>query len=115
MKLVQTNEYIRIGDGGGFAGKETVYTVYMNRQLEQSGKVLAKIEKADFDQLIGNVRILGLDNVQWNKPGNLYKFIEYTLNGKSNKITWDSKDKDVNANLNLFYNHMNYLIQKSTK
>ena len=113
MKLIQTEDYIRIGNGGGFAGIETTYTIYKNGQLEQAGKVLAKLNPSNVDQLINNISILKLDQIDWNKPGNIYKFIEYNLNGKNHKLTWDSNATDIDGNLNLFYNYVNHLIQKS--
>ena len=115
MKSLQAEEYVRIGNGGGFAGIETTYTAYRNGQLEQGGKVIARLKEEDIDQFISNIHILNLDAIDWNHPGNLYKFIEYTLHGKTHKITWDSNAPDVNNSLNLFYNHVNSIIQKSIK
>jgi hypothetical protein len=115
MKPLQAEEYIRIGNGGGFAGIETTFTVYRNGQFEQSGKMMASLKEEDVEQFISNIHILNLDAINWNHPGNLYKFIEYSLNGKIHKITWDSNAPDINNNLNLFYNHVNSVIQKSIK
>lgn len=108
-------DYIRIGDGGGFAGKETLYTIYKNGTLEQTGKKLGKIRKSEVNQLFNNFSILKLDKEEWNKPGNLYKFIEFHGNGKMHRLTWDSHGKDINDNLNLYYNHVNHIIQKTIK
>lgn len=114
-KSVQSNEFLRIGNGGGFAGIETVYTVLKNGQVEMGGKVISRLKSSDVNQLFGNIDILKLNEIDYNKPGNLYKFIEFTLNGSTHKITWDSNAADVDSKLNLFYDHVNYLIQKSTK
>jgi hypothetical protein len=115
MNLIQTEEFIRIGNGGGFAGLETVFTIYRNGHIEQAGKKLAQIKDADTDQLFKNITALELDNIDWNRPGNLYKFIEYKQNNRIHRLTWDSNSNEVIDNLNLFYNYATYLIQKSSK
>lgn len=114
-KPVLSDEYIRIGNGGGFSGQETIYTLYKNGKLEQNGKIIAKISDADLNQLVKNIEVLKLDEVNWNKPGNLYKFIEFTTNGKIQRICWDSNSNEIDNKLNLFYNHTDHLIQKSIK
>jgi hypothetical protein len=114
-KSTQSDEFLRIGNGGGFTGIETIYTVFKNGQVESGGKVIKRLKSSDTDQLFGNIDILKLNEIDYNKPGNLYKFIEYTLNGKTHKIAWDSNSTEVDQKLILFYDHVNFLIQKSSK
>lgn len=115
MKAVQSDEYIKIGNGGGFTGIETIYTVYKNGQIEQNGKIMNKLKSSDVNQIFNNIETLKLNSIEWNKPGNLYKFIEYSINGQVHKKTWDSNSTEINEKLNLFYDHVNYLVQKSIK
>jgi hypothetical protein len=112
-KLEPTEDYIRIGNGGGFAGKETVYTVYRNGHVEEAGKKIGRLKNEDTEQVFNNIKALSLDNIFRNKPGNLYSFIEYSMRGAVHKITWDSNAEDVENNLHLFYDHVLFLIKKS--
>lgn len=105
-------EYIKIGNGGGFAGIETVYTINLKGSVDQGGTQIGNLRKADISQLTRNIEILQLDQLEWNQPGNLYKFIEYKIGTKMHRMSWDSNSSDVNNNLNLFYNHALHLIQK---
>lgn len=105
-------EYIKIGNGGGFAGIETVYTINLKGFVDQGGTQIGNLKKADISQLTRNIEILQLDQLEWNQPGNLYKFIEYKIGTKMHRMSWDSNSPDVNNNLNLFYNHALHLIQK---
>ncbi len=105
-------EFIRIGNGGGFSGLETIYTLKLNGQVEKGNELIGKLKKADLNQILRNIEVLNLDQIELNQPGNMYKFIEYNLKGKIHRMTWDSNSSEVNNNLNLFYNHLFHLIQK---
>ncbi|MBK6545990.1 MAG: hypothetical protein IPO78_05135 [Saprospiraceae bacterium] len=108
-------EYIRIGNGGGFTGIETVFSISRNGQIEQDGKLVDRLKKTDVEQIITNIEVLGLDQIELNQPGNIYKFIEYSMEGKTHRICWDANSELVNKNLNLYYNHVHYLIYKLIK
>jgi len=105
-------DYIRIGNGGGFAGIETIYTINLKGPVDQGGAKIGSLKKSDINQLTRNIEVLQLDQLDWNQPGNMYKFIEYKLGSKMHRMSWDSNSPDVNNNLNLFYNHALHLIQK---
>lgn len=115
IKLIPTEEYIRIGHGGGFAGIETVYTLFTNGQVEQAGAVIGRLNNKEIEQIKKNIRLLNLDNTDYNKPGNLYKFIEFQLERKIHKIAWDSNDPHAETEFNLFYDHVYHLIKNSMK
>ncbi len=114
-KLIQTVDYIQIGHGGGFSGQETVYTIYKNGHVSSKDTLKCRLKPTDVDQIFKNIEVLDLNNLHWTKPGNLYQIIEYTLNGKTHKLVWDPNAPDVEEKLNLFYNHVNHLIQNSLK
>jgi hypothetical protein len=115
LKLVPTDDYIQIGHGGGFSGQEMHYTIYTNGHVKQEDTLKCRLKQEDTDQIFKNIKVLDLDNLNWNKPGNLYKFIEYSINNKTHKVVWDTNASDYDEKLNLFYNHVSHLIQNSNR
>jgi hypothetical protein len=107
--------YIKIGSGGGFVGKETLYTVFENGEIELNGQKLKKLKNPDITQIIKNYKLLGLDEYNLNEPGNIYRVLEYNINGEAQKIVWGDFDNPKYQSLNLFYNNFDYLIQKAIK
>lgn len=48
-------DWIKIGDGGGFTGKETVYTINtQSGSVESEGKSFKKLKSADLNQWMKN-------------------------------------------------------------
>ena len=107
--------FIKIGNGGGIVGKETVYTLYDNGQIELSGKTLARLKKTDVQQMIKNLTVLGLDQIEMNNPGNVYRLIEFQVDGKTNKLVWGDYNGTETRALNLYYNNLDHIIQKAIK
>ena len=108
---------LRWGSGGGFAGKETTYTLLDNGQifvremggaLTEAGRIKDKKAKAFYD-MIGT---LGLDTLHFQHPGNLYDFIE-VLNGDSvNRISWGEKNIQVDPKIRDLFRQLNDLVKK---
>lgn len=108
---------LRWGNGGGVAGKETMYTLLDNGQifvreqggqLTETGKTKGKKAKALYE-MIGT---LGLEKLDFQHPGNVYDFVE-VLNGDSVKrISWGAKDNPVDPKIKDFYDQLNGLLKK---
>mgnify|MGYP001171392757 CR=1 FL=1 len=111
----QGKDFIRIGFGGGFVGKESAFTLFQNGSLESEGKPAQKLSSNITNQLFSNFQTLGLKQVEFENPGNTYNFIEYQLNGVTKRLVWNPSDKTVQSELQLFYNNFNYYIKKNIK
>ncbi|MCC6753124.1 MAG: hypothetical protein IT266_03960 [Saprospiraceae bacterium] len=103
---------IHVGNGGGFAGVETIYKIYLSGEVETGGKLIGKINDRDILQLLENRRILQIDQINWNAPGNIYQLLEFHLNGNSQRIVWDPNDNQHAASLDLYYSHLMHLINQ---
>lgn len=108
---------LRWGSGGGIVGKETTYTLLDNGQifvrdmggtLTETAKTKGKTAKALYE-MIG---ILGLEQLDFQHPGNTYDFIE-VLNGDSvRRISWGEKNIPVDPKIKDLFNQLNGLLKK---
>ena len=109
------DEYLRFGDGGGFIGIETTYTLLENGQLFKS-----KSKGADTLEMSGckphiaqkmfkNAETLALAQLDFMHPSNVYFFIEILDDGKTNRIAWGDRDYPVNEKISSFYEELRKL------
>lgn len=108
-------ELIKVGNGGGFAGIEFATIIYSDGKISSKDISYNKLKKEIVSQLKSNISVLGLDQLDYNVPGNVYHFLEFSTNGKSRRMTWDPQSKDVPAQLILFYNNINQILYNSKK
>jgi len=106
---------LRWGDGGGFSGKETIYTLWPDGKVEQNGVFLGRLKKAEIKQIKENLRVLGLETMEFNEPGNMYQLIEIPVSGKTNKLVWDPFNEAHPKPLTLFYQHLKHIQNKITQ
>lgn len=108
---------LRWGSGGGFAGKETSYTLLDNGQifvrdkggqLTETGKTKGKKAKA----LYGMIETLGLFNLDFKYPGNTYDFVEVLSGDSVQRISWGAKDKPVDPKIKDFFGQLQELVKK---
>lgn len=114
-KSMDVKILLRAGNGGGFAGKEIIYSIDENGGISGNGESFKKIKKETIEQLLSNVSVLGLDHQDYNKPGNIYNFIEIMQNGELKRLAWDPMNNEVPSNLILFHNNVIQIIKKSKK
>lgn len=114
-KTPAPEEYTILGDGGGFSGIETLYTVWSNGRIEKSGAYLGRLSKEELKQLKENKQTLQLDQIEYLKPGNIYHLLEFSKGGTSRKLVWDPYDPEHPKALELYYNHLFHLIKKHIK
>ncbi|MCB0544112.1 MAG: hypothetical protein KDC61_09060 [Saprospiraceae bacterium] len=107
---------LRWGNGGGYVGRETIYTLLDNGQLfirqtggslAEQGSVKPKKAKAMYDTM----QALDLMNVQFEHPGNIYSFIEVLQDDNVRRISWGEKDHPVDARIADLYRQLNELIK----
>lgn len=109
---------LRWGSGGGYTGKETMYALLENGQIflreNTAGKFTetagAKPKRAK--ALYNLAETLGLAKIEFEHPGNTYKFIE-VLNGDSaHRISWGMKNNPVNPQIEGLFRQLNELVNK---
>ena len=86
------------GDGGGFAGIETTYTLLENGQLfkkvgtDGAYQELKSIKPKQAKELFTKVNSLQLFKLDMEKPGNLYYFLRQVTDHLDSRVTWGSGD-----------------------
>lgn len=89
---------IVFGDGGGFTGIETSYTLLENGQLfkqvgvEGSMQGLKSIKSKDAKALFDKVNSLQLFKLDIEKPGNMYYFLRQVTDHLDSRVTWGAGD-----------------------
>lgn len=112
----ELKQVIRVGSGGGFVGQENILSILEDGSIQSSGEEsYSRLKKPVFEQLKSNITVLGLENIQYNAPGNLYQFVEIPSGGGLRRMAWDPQAVDVPANLKLFFNNVISIIKKNKK
>lgn len=109
------DEYLRFGDGGGFAGIETTYTLLENGQLfkaKSKGTDTLELQSCKpklAKKLFERAEALGLKNMEFMYPSNIYSFIEIVEDGKTNRIAWGDREHPIDEKINAFYDELRKL------
>lgn len=109
------NEYLRFGDGGGFAGIETTYTLLENGQLFKHKSKgtdtleLSSCKRSIAKKLFEKAESLGLKQLEFMYPSNIYSFIEIVDDGKTNRIAWGDREHPVDEKISAFYDELRKL------
>ena len=111
----EEHKEIHFGNGGGFSGMVYHYVldesgnVYQFNTFSEEKTPLRKIEVEVVDSLWETIDNEKLDEININKPGNMYKFVTFERNGEIHKLVWNGKSE--NNSLNLLYKELNMLRQ----
>lgn len=107
---------ISFGDGGGFAGLETGFTLLENGQIFKHNvpgdtTELQSIKKKDAKAYYEKFKGLRLAQLDIEQPGNLYYFVRFTNPDIAHGITWGSADYNVRKDILAFYKSMRTLVK----
>ncbi len=89
---------IAFGDGGGFAGIETSYTLLENGQIFKQVGVegtyveLKAIKGKQAKEMFDKVNSLQLFKLDIDKPGNMYYFMRQVTDHLDSRVTWGAGD-----------------------
>ena len=114
------NARINFGNGGGFSGMVNEYVLLDNGQLLKkltqvdSFELVTTIEKNQTTQLFENYKFLNIGNLQYNQPGNMYRFIRFNHQGTEHQIIWPGTQyPEQHPNLKIFHGNLKSLIPNS--
>jgi len=107
---------ISFGDGGGFAGLETGFTLLENGQLFKHNVPgdtieLESIKKKEAEKYYEKFNGLRLTQLDIEKPGNLYYFMRFTNPDITHGITWGAADYNIRKDVLDFYKSMRTLVK----
>lgn len=90
--------YIKFGSGGGFVGKEHTFLLLPNGRLYENPidtaqvfKKIKKIKAAKTALIFDEKTITTLESLTFNKPDNIYHYVEIHRNGKTHRLTFPDK------------------------
>lgn len=107
---------IRWGNGGGFTGKESQYILLENGQIFAGGataKALDGTRRAKAKKLFKTMEKIGLKSLEFQYPGNTYKYIEVVDGGKTRRIVWGDSQHIVSADVQDFYQKLSELVAQA--
>ncbi len=108
---------IIFGKGGGFAGTVSEHCIFENGTvfkgtglIEKTYEKKGKLSNEIMEQLLANLETLKIADQKFNRPGNLYSYIEIKNGGTSttHRITWGDPQIPVSKNVQLFFNLLNH-------
>ena len=105
------------GQGGGFTGAVTAFVLLPDGRLfrrgaDESDTYLLTLDRTLARQLFAHFRRVGFDQIRFNEPGNLYRFIEWYDQGQMrNRLVWGAEGVDPPEGLAAFH----HLLMQSTK
>lgn len=102
-EIYQDNPHIiSFGTSGGFTNINTTYKLMSDgklwkiREATNDSSLMKQIKKSATKKLFKNAYALGLDTLDYDKPGNMSKFIIFKSKKFNNKIFWEGKNETFN-------------------
>jgi len=109
---------IIFGEGGGFAGVESSYTLLENGQIfkqvgtESTYKELKSIKPKTAKGIYEKVNSLQLYKMDIERPGNLYYFLQEVNEAIDSRVTWGSGDYVPPSSVIAVYKDLKEVIAK---
>ena len=110
------DQRLTFGSGGGFTGAVTSHHLLPNGQLFKSKglqpdtSAIHTIKRGKAKSFFKEAEELGLLELEFNQPGNMYYFMQYYTEGKENKITWGANGAKIPDTIKNFYDQLNDLL-----
>lgn len=107
-----SEETIVFGNGGGFSGRVTHYTLNSKgdffKGINKEAKLYTypKLEKGLVEQIFDNYDNLKLSEIEFNETGNLYKFLNVKKDGREHKLMWGDGNSNPPEKLLIYYNNL---------
>ena len=89
-------EEITFGSGGGFTGVVKTYKLTSCGKLFEDDTELKKVSSKKRFELFKQAKVL--KDVDFNRPDNLYRFIEIKTKEKTNRIVWSFGSMEIDKN-----------------
>jgi hypothetical protein len=111
-------EKISFGNGGGFTGNVTEYTLFTNGEIERHQSItdektiIKTIDKNEVIKINNQISKLNYRTYTFNHPGNTYSFLRIVEeSGKEYYFSWGEPSKQVKAEITLFYTKLTNLVK----
>ena len=114
-------QMITIGTGGGFTGLIKEYTILSNGQFfygNGNGNYTMELDRFDkkhVKQLFKNYKLLGFDDINIDKPGNMYHYLLFKDKDNMHKIQWGAHDSNAPAELLIYFANLKNICNQAKK
>jgi hypothetical protein len=110
-------QQLRWGNGGGYAGRETTYTLLSNGQvfkqeLKDTLAETVKTRRKTAAAIYKTAESLNLAKLEFEHPGNIYSFLEWQDGDVVQRISWGDPAIPVNADIKSLYGQLNALLKQ---
>lgn len=113
-EIYQDNPHmISFGTSGGFTNVNTTYKLFSNgklwkiREATNDSSLMKQIKKSVTKKYFKNAYDLGLDTLNYKKPGNMSRFLVFKSKDFNNKISWQGKNETFDE----YYESLLFLIK----
>lgn len=110
---------IIFGRGGGVTGMTNEHCIFENGivftgsgLIDKTYEKKGRLSREDMEQLMSNLETLKITDEVFNRPGNLYSYIEIKKGTTSSRITWGDPQIPVPKNVQLFFDLLNHHVSK---
>jgi hypothetical protein len=121
MEKIPTT-HITFGSGGGFTNLVTEYILLEDGKIVKKAKeaerydIITRISKDKATQCYSGAKVLHLDSLQFNEPGNMYYFVTIKKEDNTeNRIVWGSTDTPAPIGVKNFHKLLLSLIPKKNE
>ncbi len=110
-------QQLRWGNGGGYAGRETTYTLLSNGQVfkqehQDTLTETVKTKRKTAAAIYKTAAALDLAKLEFEHPGNIYSFLEWQDGDAVQRVTWGDPAFPVNADVKALYGRLNALLEQ---
>ena len=100
---------INFGSGGGFTGEVKTYTLTADSKVLELEKELTKINSKETLKIFNEAK--EIKDYTFNKPDNMYSFIEIKTKEKTNRIVWSFGSTTVDKKVTELHKRLMNLIK----
>ncbi len=105
---------MEFGSGGGFTGMEKIYGFTEDGEIyttegfhgSKSQEKIGILDKKNIKSINKELKKVKVESLKYNKPGNLFHFIEIEKDGKTYRYVWGSGSKDAPSAIKELYSYL---------
>ncbi len=102
-------QILKFGRGGGVTGAVTIYTLKADGSLgkEDKNQAFEKVKTLSAEQTQALfAKAEKIKDYKFNKPGNIYLFLEIGKTSGNNNIVWTMSARDLDSNVSRLHNEL---------
>ena len=109
---------LEFGSGGGFTGAYSSFLIHSSGEIyEKNTNVkddieLPSITSKEAEAYFNQAKEAGIKTINFNKPGNMSKYIHLTEGEKTYRVTWAFDGDNPSTPIKDLYNDLSKLIRK---